>query len=65
MGIPRDRLGIRSEYVPFFVNTLFWALQNLRLAGEYGAPRSPFIILIKEIDGGDANVAGRGDARGF
>ena len=60
VGIPGDHLGIRSEYAPFLVNTLFWALQNLRLVGEYGAPRSPFLILITEIDRVDANMGGPG-----
>ena len=63
MGIPGDRLGIRSEYAPFSVNTQLWALQNLRLVGEYDAPCSPCIILIKAMH--DAHVCGPVGACGF
>ena len=56
VGIPEDRLGIRNEYAPFLLNTQLWALQNLKLVGEYDGSRSPYIILIKAMH--DAWVMG-------
>ena len=57
LGIPRDRLGIPSEYAPFLLNTHLFALRNLKLVGEYDASRSPYIILIKAMH--DARVMGQ------
>ena len=49
-------LGILSEYGPFSVNTPIWRLQNLRLVSEYDGPRSPCIILIKEMEAQTAGI---------
>ena len=57
LGIPRDRLGIPSEYAPFLLNTHLFALRNLKLVGEYDGSRSPYIILIKAMH--DARVTGQ------
>ena len=56
LGILGDRLGIPSEYAPFFLNTHLFALRNLKLVGEYDGSRSPYIILVKAMH--DARVMG-------